>query len=349
MNGWEIEFNILLFIAAFAWVLFYLKKKKLSVFFGGLFLFAIISFVLALFIAPDNFGVLRLLCHALFAHGIILCIAYFIIARNHNKYFSVLCLFAALLISFAGLDAFLVEPHWLKISRTKIKSKKIIKPIKIVVLSDFQTDKISEYEKNVIDLALNEKPDLILMPGDYVQIENYAERMSLYHELNFLLKEKKFGEEIPVFAVQGNVDMDDWPEIFKETGVICLTSTTKTEKENFVLTGLGMEDSFNQNIKIQKENKFHIVFGHSPDFSLSYPPADLLIAGHTHGGQVCLPFFGPLLTLSQVPRKWAGGVTRMDENTLLIVSKGIGMERDNAPRLRFFCRPEIVVVTVIPE
>ncbi len=77
--------------------------------------------------------------------------------------------------------------------------------------------------------------------------------------------------------------------------------------------------------------------------------ADLLIAGHTHGGQVRLPLIGPLLNLSRVPRGWIAGATTLAPGRTLIVSRGIGMERANAPRLRFLCRPELVVIDLVPS
>ena len=89
--------------------------------------------------------------------------------------------------------------------------------------------------------------------------------------------------------------------------------------------------------------------GHSPNFSLGEIQADLLIAGHTHGGQVRLPLLGPVMTLSAVPRAWASGVTEIKPGKTLIVSRGVGMERHNAPRLRFLCRPEIVIVELLPQ
>ena len=57
---------------------------------------------------------------------------------------------------------------------------------------------------------------------------------------------------------------------------------------------------------------------------------DLALAGHTHGGQVALPFFGPPYTSSPLPRKYAGGLHDY-QGTLLHVSRGVGMERGPAP------------------
>jgi predicted MPP superfamily phosphohydrolase len=91
------------------------------------------------------------------------------------------------------------------------------------------------------------------------------------------------------------------------------------------------------------------VLGHSPNFSLGQVSADLLIAGHTHGGQVQIPFIGPMLTLSQVPRSWASGVVTIAPGKVLVVSRGVGMERGNAPRIRFRCRPELVILDLVPS
>ncbi len=77
--------------------------------------------------------------------------------------------------------------------------------------------------------------------------------------------------------------------------------------------------------------------------------ADLMLAGHTHGGQVCLPVLGPLLTPSGSPRSWASGATAMPGDRTLVVSRGVGMERQGAPRLRFLCRPELVVIDLKPQ
>ena len=90
------------------------------------------------------------------------------------------------------------------------------------------------------------------------------------------------------------------------------------------------------------------MLGHKPDFSIHSPDADLLLAGHTHGGQVQLPFIGPLVTLSNVPRAHAEGQNQLGSTTL-IVSRGIGTEQMDAPRLRFLCWPELSIIDLVPE
>ena len=65
--------------------------------------------------------------------------------------------------------------------------------------------------------------------------------------------------------------------------------------------------------------------------------------------KIQLPVFGPILTLSRVPRSWAAGVTDLGAGRMLVVSRGVGMERGRAPRVRFLCRPEVVVVDLVPE
>jgi len=90
------------------------------------------------------------------------------------------------------------------------------------------------------------------------------------------------------------------------------------------------------------------VLGHSPDYALGDVRADILLAGHTHGGQVSIPFLGPPLTMAEVPRAWASGLTELSGDRHLYVSRGVGMERGNAPRVRFLTRPELAIIDVVP-
>ena len=97
-------------------------------------------------------------------------------------------------------------------------------------------------------------------------------------------------------------------------------------------------------------NDFRILFGHSPDYALSVAeaPIDLCLAGHTHGGQVNLPFIGPLVIYSEVPKEWAKGFRRVGI-PYLNVSAGAGSNRRGGlPPLRFNCPTEMTLIELVP-
>jgi len=95
---------------------------------------------------------------------------------------------------------------------------------------------------------------------------------------------------------------------------------------------------------------FRILFGHAPDYALAMTeePIDLCLAGHTHGGQVSLPFYGPLVIDSAVPRDWARGFRRIGI-PYLNVSAGAGSNRyKGLPPLRFDCPTEMTLIELVP-
>ena len=75
--------------------------------------------------------------------------------------------------------------------------------------------------------------------------------------------------------------------------------------------------------------------------------ADIVLAGHTHGGQVCVPFVGALATNCDLPRSMAKGLHRLGTSSWLHVSAGLGTH-PTAP-VRFACRPEATLLTLIPR
>lgn len=92
---------------------------------------------------------------------------------------------------------------------------------------------------------------------------------------------------------------------------------------------------------------FRLAVAHSPDGveALGALGYDLIVAGHTHGGQVCVPGVGALVTNSHLPRRMARGLHRYG-GTWLHVCGGLGTSM-YAP-VRFACRPEVCVLDLVP-
>jgi predicted MPP superfamily phosphohydrolase len=211
-----------------------------------------------------------------------------------------------------------------------------------------QTDQFGDYERRVLRRVMAERPDLILLAGDYLQCECAADQQRLSNQLRAFLKEIDFSAPLGVFAVRGNVEQPDWAEMFEGLPITIVEETQTLGTGEVTFTGLSCGDSFSTRADIPATDRFHIVLGHSPNYALQTEGGDLLLSGHTHGGQVRLPGIGPLMTGSRVPRSWAAGSTTLAGDRTLYVSRGVGHERWDAPRLRFLCRPELVMITIRP-
>ena len=88
---------------------------------------------------------------------------------------------------------------------------------------------------------------------------------------------------------------------------------------------------------------------HHPDPVLRDAPdtrIDLIVAGHTHGGQIQVPFIGPIRTASAVPRDIAAGGLHTFDGRRIYLSRGVGVERGAAPKVRFGAPPEISLLTL---
>jgi predicted MPP superfamily phosphohydrolase len=294
--------------------------------------------------------VMRLASYGLFVHGlIVLAGAAALLARLRPTTAIVSGLIAACLVGVA-VDAFLFEPTWLDVARYRLASPKITRPMRIVVVADLQADAIGWHERGALQRALDERPDLILLAGDHLQTE-FHQASRLHAELNQLLRELRFSAPLGVFAVRGNIEWDHWAEAFAGLPIRAVEQTETFDVGEIRLTCLSADDSFHgRELKsiARDPGRFHLILGHSPNFARARTGADLLVAGHTHGGQVRLPLVGPIMTNTRVPRRLASGWHDLPDGTKLLVSRGVGMERGDAPRVRFLCRPELVVIDLEP-
>lgn len=319
-------------------------QGRLALAFGGL---LVAGAVIAAVVGRNVFDSIRILSYTIFiAAPLYLLIGAYLLRAKHRL--AMTALFSSILIAGIGVYSFWIEPFWLEVSYVQVHSKRLTQPVRIVVLADIQTDHVGNYERATLLRAMQEKPTLILLPGDFIQERRPKLRAELYEQLRVAFRQAGL-DRIAAVAVGGDHDPVEWPTLFDESATVKFVETGSVDIGELHITGLTMEDSANPKLVVNPSDKFHIVVGHRPDFALSaHMPAELLVAGHTHGGQVRLPFIGPLITYSEVPRSWAAGVTQLQENKMLSVSRGIGMERDLAPRLRFLCRPQIVVIDLIP-
>jgi predicted MPP superfamily phosphohydrolase len=90
---------------------------------------------------------------------------------------------------------------------------------------------------------------------------------------------------------------------------------------------------------------YSVLLYHTPDLisTAAFTGVDLYFSGHTHGGQIRLPFYGAINTDSTYRKKYDMGEYTVGPTTLY-VSRGIGMGGGLLPRARFLCPPELVLV-----
>ncbi|MGW8257105.1 MAG: metallophosphoesterase [Thermoguttaceae bacterium] len=326
------------------------RKQSLLIWLVSFFAVMVVGTCLAGVISGNNFYFLRLTAYCLFLHGAVISIGSTVIWLRIKRKFAIFSALIFLMLAALSCYVFMIEPYWLEVSHWEIISHKIQRPLRIAVVADLQTDDFGKYERDVLRRVLAEEPDVILLAGDYVQSSEDA-RMQIYRQINAYLHRIVFSAPRGIFAVQGNTDLPGWRELFRGINVHAVTTHRTFTVDNVRLTCLGLMESASTSLKVigSHDKRFHIVLGHLPNFALGQIEADLLIAGHTHGGQVRIPLIGALMNNCQVPLAWTSGLTDLPSGGKLIVSRGIGMERGYAPRMRFCCRPELMIIDLKPE
>lgn len=315
--------------------------------------YAVVCFAGAMSLAYCGCDAIRLMCYGFLVGGLIFLLMCFCFARSRFKVLAGFLVFCILALVAGTSDAFLIEPHWLEVRHFEMSSSKLRKPLRIALASDFHVTTVGGYETGVIKAIMAEKPDLILLAGDYLAP---YEAKAIWREskaFHTLLQNEGVTARLGVFAVEGDVEYGfrDWPEMFAGLGIKTFRKRDTVElDEQTELTGFNVRES-GQQATVKPDAKFHIVLVHHPDLVLcNTVSADLLVAGHCHGGQVQVPLIGPLITLSKIPRKWAGGgLFEVRRGTFLAETRGVGLEHaGNPPELRFLCRPDICIIDVKP-
>jgi hypothetical protein len=247
--------------------------------------------------------------------------------------------------------AYFVEPNRLTTTHVDIQSSKIPagkRPIRIVHFSDIHSESRPRLERQLVDAVAAEHPDLIVFTGDSINV------LSGLRNLRQCIA--AMAKIAPTFVVRGNWDTENWfkVELFGGTGAIELNGDAVRREISGVpiwIAGLAFDNRSGLNSAVRRipEGEFSLFLYHSPDLipDVAAHGIDLYCAGHTHGGQVALPFYGALVTLSKFGKRYESGLYH-ERSTWLYVNRGIGMAGGILPRLRFWSRPELTVIDVRP-
>lgn len=250
----------------------------------------------------------------------------------------------------------LIEPYQLIIKTVSVNVDGIHKnfdKIKIIHITDLHIKKIGYLERKLIDKINQLMPDILFVTGDFIKnndgIKHCAE---VFRNIN-----AKYG----IYGVLGNndyrkffifsLDTDELKKSLTSSGVKLLFNESHTINIDGVnISIFGVEDSIYGTPDISRvadnvsNEHLNILLSHSPSIikNLDGFRPDLIITGHTHGGQVRFPFIEYLWTPLPInsPRKYSRGLFKTN-GTNIYVNQGIGT---SLFPMRFLCPPEISVI-----
>jgi len=265
---------------------------------------------------------------------------------------------AGMSLTGGGLLAYAssVEPKWLDVTRVSLPLPRLddaYHGYRIVQISDIHAGRWmpTSLLEEVVRLANAERPDLVVVTGDFV---TYT-----YHEapLDIVPSMRKLKAKDGVAATMGNHDY--WGthgpglirHVIHDSGMIDLNNNVHTiERDGKPLHLAGVDSARERMSRLDlvldclPEEGAAILLAHEPDFAdVSAPTGrfDLQISGHSHGGQVVIPFVGPP-HLPPLGRKYYTGRYQVG-SMIQYTNRGLGMV--GLP-VRFWCRPEITVITL---
>jgi predicted MPP superfamily phosphohydrolase len=248
------------------------------------------------------------------------------------------------------------EPKEFKIETVPLKLNRLPK-----VFSGFRIAQISDIHmggwmnperlQEVADLIVAQKPDVLLITGDFLKGRRITDvtRQGLMDLIQVL---RPLAAAIPSFAVLGNHDYHTDPVAIRQMLSVCkitdLTNAVFTlTREGKHLHLCGVDDVRHGDVRLNQvlaqldENSPAILLAHEPDFadcSTATGKFDLQVSGHSHGGQIVVPFYGPP-RLPESGQKYPSGLYKVG-NMFQYTNRGVGTDRF---ALRINCPPEITV------
>lgn len=256
------------------------------------------------------------------------------------------------------------EPEWFDVTSLSLPLRRldpVFNGYRIAQISDIHADDTwmnTTRLMDVVTLANQQKPDLIVLTGDYVTDiinEHIESTLSTLRHLK---------ARDGVVAILGN--HDHWTDpgavrrILESHGITMLVDAIHTvRRDNAMLHIVGLDDLLpegytplwtheprfkNLMAKLPAEGAA-ILLVHEPDFADIAAPTgriDLQLSGHTHGGQIRLPLYGTIVT-PRLGRKYRDGLYHVQDMTHY-TNRGVGL---TSPQVRLNCRPEISLFTLL--
>jgi predicted MPP superfamily phosphohydrolase len=266
-----------------------------------------------------------------------------------------------LLYSVFGLPALAVsypcyvEPRWLdaRSYRVKLGRTGIVSPVRILQLSDLHASFFVPMSmvEHAVTLGLAQKPDLICVTGDFIT------GRAGFESKEYAAVLRRLSAAAPAFAVMGNHDGGLWARghlgfedhkvvdrLLEDSGIELLHNrAVRVEVRGQAIELAGVGDLWSDEINargafaaVDARNPV-VLLAHNPDSKevLAGHPWDLMLSGHTHGGQIMVPFEGPIYAPVRDKRYVAG--LKSWGSRQIHVTRGVG----NVGGVRFRCRPEI--------
>ena len=279
--------------------------------------------------------------------------------------------FRGLIVATLGKGYYNSTGAQVELVRVPVRIKQLPGPLqglKIGLLTDIHASFVVSEEliKTAANLVMSERPDVIVLTGDYISGStkflsgSIGEFKSQYLErcANALSRLKA---PLGVYGVLGNHDF--WSgsasvkaicdTLHKRVGVTWLRNANiELNKSGASFHLLGVDDYWEPSCSLMaackgvNKDSIRILLSHNPDINddiaLSKERIDLVLSGHTHGGQVVVPFLGQPVMPSKFGQKYRQGLIR-DGDRQTYVSRGVGCLL--AP-IRLNCMPEATVLTL---
>lgn len=278
------------------------------------------------------------------------------LALTRRKFLSFLPLIGA-----TPVYAFGVEPKWLDrtFHRIKLPQRDLASGVRILHLSDFHASPVVPFSliEKAIESGLAVQPDLICLTGDFVTDSHAFDKQEYSRIL------RRLSNAAPTFACLGNHDGGRWAvnkgggfpdtrvvrELLDASGVSLLHNRSELVSiRGKSMRVVGVPDLWSHEVDGQlafqdvPPAESTILLAHNPDTKdvLADRPWDLMLSGHTHGGQVLVPLVGTRFIPVQDKRFIAG--LKQWNGRQVYVSRGVG----SLAGVRFNCRPEVTVLQV---